>query len=241
MSSLPRFLLLDWERWLSGCSLGIRLWWLGLEEVGWQEVSPLSPSPHTHHVCGKLGCSSAPSVGYFNRSMRHFRCVLLLFMALVNKVTSVKSPMHTRPSSREEEEKMGLNILVAVVYWVGSAILLKNTNRLHWDVITAGGLHTRYYTLWYGFKTAIILAFGHSDSLSVFNPLPLLNYRLFLQPFAKGLGEDTIGKCVLIQLCNSTLMWSFSWVQNTLYSAVKPFFFASSYPKKYLHEMSVTL
>lgn len=147
VSSLPRFLLLDWERWLSGCSLGIRLWGPGLEEVGWQEVSPLSPSPHTHHVCGKLGCSSAPSVGYFNRSMWHFRCVLLLFMALVNKVTSVKSPMHTRPSSREEEEEMGLNILVAVVYWVGSAILLKNTNRLHWDVITAGGLHTRYYTL----------------------------------------------------------------------------------------------
>lgn len=50
-----------------------------------------------------------------------------------------------------------------------------------------------------------------------------------------------MGKCVLMQLCNSTLMWSFSWMQNTLCLAVKPFFFASSYPKKYLHEMSVTL
>lgn len=51
-------------------------------------------------------------------------------MALVNEVSSVKSPMHTRASSREEDEGMGLHILMALVYRVGSAILLKNTNRL---------------------------------------------------------------------------------------------------------------
>lgn len=146
-SSLPPFLLLGWERCLSGCSLRFGLWWAGLEEVGQQEGKPSSRSPHTRHACGKLWCSSAPSVGCVNGLTWHFRCVLLLFAALVNEVSSVKSPMHTRASSREEEEEMGLHILAAVVYWVGSAILLKNTNSLCWDVITVGGLHRHYYTL----------------------------------------------------------------------------------------------
>lgn len=208
VSSLTSGLLLGWQRWLSECSLRVRLWWAGLASwalwpgQGWQERKPLSPAPHTRRVCGKPWCSSAPEMGCFNWLMWHFRCVLLLSMALVNWVRSVKSPMHTRASIREEEEEMGLQVLVALVYWVGSAIFLKNTNRLCWDFTATGRLH-RHYTLWYGFKTAIIVAFGHSGSLGIFNPFSLSNYSLFLQTFAKGLGEDTIGKCELMQLCKA--------------------------------------
>lgn len=183
---------------------GGQVWrsWALCPGQGWQERKPLSPAPHTRRVCGKPWCSSAPEMGCFNWLMWHFRCVLLLSMALVNWVRSVKSPMHTRASIREEEEEMGLQVLVALVYWVGSAIFLKNTNRLCWDFTATGRLH-RHYTLRYGFTTAIIVAFGHSGSLGIFNPFSLSNYSLFLQTFAKGLGEDTIGKCELMQLCKA--------------------------------------
>lgn len=90
----------------------------------------------------------------------------------------------------------------AVLYRIGSAILLKNTKRLSWDV-TTGGLHRRY-TLWYAFKTAIILAFGPSGSFSIVSPFPLSNYILFLQPFARGLGQDHNREtCCCSSLCSA--------------------------------------
>lgn len=187
-------------------------WWALWPGDGWQDGSPC---PLLLTLTMSVANSGAPAMCSFNDLTWRFGCVLLCFMALVNQVSSVKSRMHTRASSREEEEEWGLHILVAQVFRIGSAILPKNTNRLCWDVITARGLY-RHYTLWYGFPTAIILTFGHSGSLIFFNPFPVSNYRLFLQTFPKGLGQDVVGKRVLMQLCNNTLMWSFSWVQNIL-------------------------
>lgn len=161
------------------------------------------------------------------------------------KSAQPNSPVRGRTSPREEEEGMGLHILVTLVCWVGSAILLKNTDRLCWDVITAGEWR-RCYTLQYAFKKLFSnLGFCSFWFFKHFWSLPSLKLQTVSSMICKGAGggnkKEMCANAVLQKVCNSTVMKSFCWMQNTVCLAFKPFFFAFSYPKKYLHEMSVTL